>query len=278
MCVLASIVRYWKFVYNVWMKRNFFALTDLSQEVRLAFSKFGSTAILCSCAFLLAGCGGSGDGAESSESGSAAATSDASQSGAAEEPDTVAAAADEAGDTVEEAVDATSDKVANVTENAADRAQDAAEDAKQAATSAAEDGEAAVRNAVADASDQASAVAASAQGEGGSAGSEYDSLTGDAAQGRRVFAKCMACHSVQEGQNRVGPSLYGIIGREAGSVEGFNYSEANANSGITWTEEVMFEYLEAPQEYIPGTRMIFPGLPKAQDRADVIAYLKSASE
>ncbi|MEO1137000.1 MAG: cytochrome c family protein, partial [Pseudomonadota bacterium] len=148
--------------------------------------------------------------------------------------------------------------------NAADAAGDMAEDAG-----------AAIENAAADAGDAVEAVAVSAQGDAASA---YAALTGDAAQGRRVFAKCMACHTVQEGQNRVGPSLYNIIGREAGSVEGFNYTDANANSGIVWTEEVMFAYLENPQEYIPGTRMIFPGLPSEQDRADVIAYLKSASE
>lgn len=106
----------------------------------------------------------------------------------------------------------------------------------------------------------------------------FADLTGDAAAGETVFAQCRTCHLVEEGKNGVGPSLYGVIGREAGSVEGFNYSEANANSGITWTPEVMFEYLEAPREYMPGTRMAFPGLKKPQDRADVIAYLDATDE
>ncbi len=102
---------------------------------------------------------------------------------------------------------------------------------------------------------------------------------GDAAAGKRVFAKCMACHAVQEGQHRVGPSLYGIIGRTAGTVEGFrNYSSANKESGVVWTPAVLFEYLEKPQEFMPGTRMIFPGLPSEKDRADVIAYLQTVSE
>ena len=74
-----------------------------------------------------------------------------------------------------------------------------------------------------------------------------------------------------------GPSLYGIIGREAGTIEGFRYSDANANSGIVWTEATMFAYLERPQQFIPGTFMAFPGLPRPQDRADVIAYLKEQS-
>ena len=98
-------------------------------------------------------------------------------------------------------------------------------------------------------------------------------LTGDPEQGRRVFARCRSCHVLEEGVNRVGPSLYGIFGRETGSVEGFRYSEANANAGITWTHETMFEYLENPREYIPGTIMAFPGLRDEQDRADVVAYI-----
>lgn len=107
---------------------------------------------------------------------------------------------------------------------------------------------------------------------------DHPALGGDPAAGKRVFIKCMSCHAVKEGQNKVGPSLYGIVGRPAGSVEGFNYSEANAESGIVWTKDVMFEYLEDPQGYIPGTKMIFPGLPSEQERRDVIAYLDSVAE
>lgn len=135
--------------------------------------------------------------------------------------------------------------------------------------------EAAVEDAAASVNETAEVVATSA---GNAANSAYAGLTGDAAKGRRVFARCMACHTVQEGQNRVGPSLYGMVGRPAGTVDGFNYSDANANSGITWTEETLFAYLENPQEYMPGTRMIFPGIPSEQDRADIIAYLKSVVE
>ncbi|MGB3710776.1 MAG: cytochrome c family protein, partial [Erythrobacter sp.] len=89
---------------------------------------------------------------------------------------------------------------------------------------------------------------------------------------------CKTCHVLEEGENRVGPHLYGVVGREAGSVEGFNYSDANANSGITWNEDVLFEYLENPQEYLPGTRMAFPGIRDAQERADLIAYLDANGE
>ncbi|QTD57345.1 c-type cytochrome [Parasphingorhabdus cellanae] len=108
-------------------------------------------------------------------------------------------------------------------------------------------------------------------------GVEYASLTGDAAAGKMVFAQCRTCHVTDPGVNRTGPSMAGIVGREAGTVEGFNYTDANKNSGITWTEEKMFQYLENPQRVIPKTKMIFAGLPDAQKRADVIAYLKDPS-
>lgn len=99
-------------------------------------------------------------------------------------------------------------------------------------------------------------------------------LTGDAEAGARVFARCRSCHVLDEGVNRNGPSLYGIIGRTAGTVEGFRYSDANANSGIVWTEQALFDYLENPRQYIPGTFMAFPGLRTEQERADIIAYIK----
>ncbi|MGB7369649.1 c-type cytochrome [Erythrobacter sp.] len=106
----------------------------------------------------------------------------------------------------------------------------------------------------------------------------FSDLEGDASAGETVFVKCKTCHVLEEGENRVGPHLYGVVGREAGSVEGFNYSDANANSGITWNEDVLFEYLENPQEYLPGTRMAFPGIRDAQERADLIAYLDANGE
>ena len=106
---------------------------------------------------------------------------------------------------------------------------------------------------------------------------EYASLTGDAAKGEKVFLQCKACHVLEEGQNRVGPSLHAIIGRTAGQVVGFSYSAANKNSGVVWSEEELFKYLEAPQKVMPGTKMAFAGLKNPQDRADIIAYLKGAS-
>lgn len=100
-------------------------------------------------------------------------------------------------------------------------------------------------------------------------------LTGDAAAGERVFMQCRTCHAVEAGVNKVGPSLNGIIGRESGTIPGFRYSPANRDSDIVWTNEVMFDYLENPREYMPGTYMSFVGLRQPQQRADVIAYLNT---
>ncbi|MBC7954098.1 MAG: cytochrome c family protein [Rhodospirillaceae bacterium] len=96
---------------------------------------------------------------------------------------------------------------------------------------------------------------------------------GDPAAGEKVFTQCKACHTVQAGQNRVGPSLFGVVGRAAGAVEGFAYSPAMKGSGMTWTAETLDKYLTDPKAAIPGNKMVFPGLKKPEDRANVIAYL-----
>lgn len=118
-------------------------------------------------------------------------------------------------------------------------------------------------------------VAASEEAAPAAAAVTYASLTGDAAKGEKIFGQCRACHVAEEGVNRVGPSLWNLVGRTAGNIEGFKYSPANKNSGLVWSEEQLFTYLEAPQQTIPGTYMAFAGLKKPQDRADVIAYLKT---
>lgn len=100
----------------------------------------------------------------------------------------------------------------------------------------------------------------------------------DPAAGEAVFRRCQACHVVDSDQNRVGPSLQGVFGREAGAVEGFRYSPAMANSGIVWDEETIDAYLADPRGYIQGNRMAFAGLRDPQQRADVIAYMKQFSE
>lgn len=104
---------------------------------------------------------------------------------------------------------------------------------------------------------------------------------GDAAKGEKVFRKCKACHSVEEGKNKVGPSLHNIIGRTPGSVEDFKYSKAMQEfgaGGAVWDDETLSAYLEKPKDVVPKTKMAFVGLRKDDDREDVIAYLKQASE
>lgn len=97
----------------------------------------------------------------------------------------------------------------------------------------------------------------------------------DAAAGEKVFAQCRACHQVGESaKNAVGPVLNGLFGRHSGSVEGYNYSPANKNSGITWDEPVFREYIQNPKAKIPGTKMIYAGLKDEQRITDLIAYLK----
>lgn len=107
---------------------------------------------------------------------------------------------------------------------------------------------------------------------------EYASFTGDAAAGEKVFAACRTCHVFDDGVNRVGPSLHKVVGRKSGSVAGFSYSDANKNSGITWTPQILFEYLKDPKAYIPGTKMNFPGVKDDQKRADLVAYLEAQSK
>lgn len=206
------------------------------------------------------------DAAESAASDAAAATEDAVNDAA----DAAGDAMDAAGDAANDAMDSASDAM----DSAADAAGDAADQASQAAGETMDAAEAAVEDAAESAGDLDPSNFRTASAEAVAA---YEALSGDAAAGRRVFTKCMSCHVVQEGQNRVGPSLYGVIGRQSGSVDGFRYSNANKDANILWTEATMFEYLEAPQQYIPGTIMAFPGLPSPQDRADVIAYIKQES-
>jgi cytochrome c len=96
--------------------------------------------------------------------------------------------------------------------------------------------------------------------------------------GKQVEVVCSACHSLQAGQNMVGPSLHGIIGRHSGIVPGFHYSSANKNSGLVWTEQELYAYLENPQKVVPGTYMTYTGVKDPQQRADVIAYLQEATK
>ena len=99
---------------------------------------------------------------------------------------------------------------------------------------------------------------------------------GDAANGEDIFKKkCAVCHAVEEGKNKVGPSLHGIVGKQAGSVDGFRYSSGMQNHDVVWDAATLDPYLEDPRGVVKGTRMAFPGLKDAGERADVIAYLES---
>jgi cytochrome c len=97
----------------------------------------------------------------------------------------------------------------------------------------------------------------------------------DAAAGEKVFTQCRACHQIGESaKNAVGPVLNGLFGRHSGSVEVYNYSPANKNSGITWDEATFREYIKDPRAKIPGTKMIYAGIKDEQRVNDLVAYLK----
>ncbi|WFU17870.1 cytochrome c-550 CycA [Bradyrhizobium sp. CB3481] len=98
----------------------------------------------------------------------------------------------------------------------------------------------------------------------------------DAAAGKTSFNKCLACHAIGEGaKNKVGPVLNGLDGRKSGSVEGYSYSDANKNSGITWGKDVFLEYIKDPKAKIPGTKMVFAGIKNEKEANDLWAYVSS---
>jgi cytochrome c len=103
---------------------------------------------------------------------------------------------------------------------------------------------------------------------------------GDPAAGKKVFRKCQACHVVQAGKNRVGPSLHNIVGQAPGQVEGYKYSKAMIEYGKSnvWDAATLDAYLENPRKAVKGTKMAFAGLKKQKDRDDVIAYIIEASK
>jgi cytochrome c len=98
---------------------------------------------------------------------------------------------------------------------------------------------------------------------------------GDAKAGEKVFRKCKSCHYVDQEKNKTGPHLVNIIGRAAGSVDGFKYSKAMKDSGLTWDEATLAGFLKGPKAYLKGTKMAFSGLSKDKEIDDLIAYLKA---
>lgn len=103
---------------------------------------------------------------------------------------------------------------------------------------------------------------------------------GDAAMGKKQFAPCSACHTVEaDGANKVGPNLHGIFGKKAGTNHAeFTYSDALKKSGITWDEAKINEYITKPSALIPGNKMAFMGIAKEEVRANIVAYLKEATK
>jgi cytochrome c len=96
----------------------------------------------------------------------------------------------------------------------------------------------------------------------------------DPSAGKAVFQNtCTICHSAQQGQNKIGPTLFGIVGRKTNSVEGYSYSAANQNANITWNTATLDKYLEAPRAMIPGTKMSYTGMKDSDKRADLVTYL-----
>ncbi|MGV3512360.1 MAG: c-type cytochrome [Novosphingobium sp.] len=100
---------------------------------------------------------------------------------------------------------------------------------------------------------------------------------GDPARGRTVYARCAACHDLNTGATRLGPSLKGVVGRTSGTMPNFNYSQAIKDKAVVWNAETLDGFLSGPSKYIPGNRMAFPPLANPQDRADLIAFLTQSA-
>ena len=99
-------------------------------------------------------------------------------------------------------------------------------------------------------------------------------IDGDLDRGRKLYLQCRACHSLKENEpHKIGPNLFKIIGSKAGSMKGYNYSDALSKSEIVWTIENLDLWLEKPYEIIPGNKMVFSGMRKQEDRNDLLAYV-----
>ena len=106
--------------------------------------------------------------------------------------------------------------------------------------------------------------------------SSATAMAQDVAAGKTSFNKCLACHAIGDGaKNKVGPELNGLDGRHSGSVEGYNYSDANKKSGITWNKETFLEYIKDPKAKIPGTKMVFAGIKNENEANNLWAYVSS---
>ena len=100
-------------------------------------------------------------------------------------------------------------------------------------------------------------------------------LAADVEAGKTAFKKCALCHTTEAGKNKIGPSLFGVIGRKAASLDNYSYSEAMKKFDHTWNAQTLDTYLADPRASVPGTKMIFPGIKDEKERQDVIAYLET---
>ena len=100
-------------------------------------------------------------------------------------------------------------------------------------------------------------------------------VAADIAAGKIIFVKCALCHTNEPGKNKVGPSLFGIVGRKSASLANYSYSDAMKKFDHTWTPQTLDKYLPDPQAMVPGTKMIFPGIKDKTERENLIAYLET---
>jgi cytochrome c len=103
----------------------------------------------------------------------------------------------------------------------------------------------------------------------------HAAVADDVEAGKAAFKKCALCHTTEAGKNKVGPSLFGVVGRKSASLENYNYSEGMKKFDHTWDPQTLDTYLADPRATVPGTKMIFPGLKEKNERDDVIAYLET---
>lgn len=109
------------------------------------------------------------------------------------------------------------------------------------------------------------------------AGSAMAQSAGDPVRGKSVYARCAACHDLNTGATRLGPSLKGVVGRTSGTMPNFNYSQALKDKAVVWDANTLDAFLAGPSKYVPGNRMAFPPLANPQDRADLIAFLQQSA-
>lgn len=202
---------------------------------------------------------------EASAEGEAQATEEgASEEAAAEEPAAEEQAADEGASEEPAAEEQAADESASEEPAAEESASD--EQAADEQTAAAEEG-----------SDEAAAEEGAAEEQAAEEESGFAAMvaSADPADGEKVFRKCKACHVADKEQNRVGPHLVGLVGRDVASVEGFRYSSALEEFGGQWTEDRLNQWLENSNDLVPGNKMSFAGLKSEEDRAAVVAYIES---